>query len=204
MCVSRAGRALCAPSAGPGRARLPAHCGLSPALPGLTVERAWGCPGGGSERQVWPSESGPRSAVREPPDLRSEWGLHGLCHGCVVGLRWCTGPSGHPRPHTLRAGPRASRLTEPQPGRGGPRMGGARVSCAASPHAKWPQQRLRSHHLCLFPTGSTRAYRTSRPHRTARPLREYPQLTALRDADPLGCCGPLLVLSTLIRLPAGS
>ena len=71
------------------------------------------------------------------------------------------------------------------------------------PH-QWPQRRLRSHHLCLFPTGSTRAYRPSRPHRTARPLREYPRLTALGVADPASCCGPLPVLSTLLRLPAGS
>ena len=65
-----------------GRVRLPTQCGLSPALPGPTVERAWGHPGGGIGCQAWPSESGPRSAVQEPPDSF----LNGVSAAQVTGV----------------------------------------------------------------------------------------------------------------------
>lgn len=83
-------------------------------------------------------------------------------------------------------------------------MGRARMSWAAGPRSQQPQRRVRKPPPLSLPTGSPRAYRTPRPHWTARPLREYPRLTALGDADPSSCRGPVLVLSMPICLPAGS
>lgn len=53
---------------------------------------------------------------------------------------------------------------------------------------------------CLFPTGSARAYRSSRPHWTARPLREY---LWLMTPEALALELPLR-LTTLNPSPAGS
>lgn len=135
VCVSRAGRDLCAPSAGPGGSGS-LH---SAASPPRSLGRQWNVLGGAlgaassSRRDLSQALAQPCGSPLTS-GLVSERGLRSPCLECAMGLRWCTGPSGHPRPHTLRAGPRASCLLEPQPGRGGPRMGRAPVSWAASPH----------------------------------------------------------------------
>ena len=144
---------------------------LPPSLPGPTVGCAWGRT---ASLAVWSRVLAPCGGRRGAHPVFNA-GLPGPASGRVVGAQMMHGGRQHrPRQHAPAAGP-ASFHRRPRVGaeltasdRG---LCPDRPSPSASALAPGKQPCL-----CPFPPGSTWAHRSSGPHRTARPLREYPCL----------------------------